>query len=520
MRLTQNPRYDGARPLAVLSVAGAKDVATAFAFAQDHGVRVAIRSGGHSYPGWSAGDGALVVDVRPLHRVSLSGTTATIGAGASLVQVYDGLGTRGRGIAGGSCPTVGIAGLTQGGGVGVLTRAHGLTCDAVTAMRVVLADGRIVTATADQEPDLYWALRGGGGGHLGVVTSFTMRTFAAPTITRAFVAWPFSAARQVVPHFLATVPSADRRLWATLKLLGGATHPSGPALFMSATWTGSPSSMGSALRPFLSQVPTPTTDSRQTAGYLDTMLTYAGCSTIPVGRCHTGPGGSLPRQAFAATSHIVTGPHVDMTTLLAQVRKAQGSALQEAGISIDALGGAVNDIAATDSAFGHRGALTTVQYTATYTSGPATAATGYVRGFRSAMTPTWGSGAYVNYADARSALPGRLLRPQRTPALAGARDVRPAPLLHPAAGLLSTRAGPVPGHPFGAGGRCDGIGSPDTHGARRTTGRVRGGLAGYAVPAGGDVRRERHQLRGLQRGRRAGRAVPVRRRRAPRPGSR
>ena len=104
VRLTQNPRYDGARPLAVLSVAGSRDVATAFAFAQDHDVPVAIRSGGHSYPGWSAGDGALVVDVRPLHRVSLRGTTATIGAGASLVQVYAALGTQGRGIAGGSCP--------------------------------------------------------------------------------------------------------------------------------------------------------------------------------------------------------------------------------------------------------------------------------------------------------------------------------------------------------------------------------------------------------------------------------
>ncbi len=363
-------------------------------------MKVAIRSGGHSYPGWSAGDGALVVDVRPLHRVSVSGTTATIGAGASLVQVYDGLGTRGRAIAGGSCPTVGIAGLTQGGGVGVLTRAHGLTCDAVTSMRVVLADGRIVTADADQEPDLYWALRGGGGGHLGVVTSFTMKTFAAPTITRAYLAWPFSAAPRVVPHFLATVPHADRRLWATLKLLGGTTHASGPVLFMSATWTGSPSSMSTGLRPFLSHVPTPTTDSRHTASYLDTMLTYAGCSTIPVGRCHTGPGGSLQRQAFAATSHIITEPRVDTTALLAQVRKAQDSGLQEAGVSIDALGGAVDDVPDTGSAFGHRGALTTVQYTATYTSGPATRATSYVRGFRSAMTPTWGSGAYVNYADA------------------------------------------------------------------------------------------------------------------------
>jgi FAD/FMN-containing dehydrogenase len=399
VRLTQNPRYDGARPLAVLSVATAQDVATAFSFAQDHGVRVAIRSGGHSYPGWSAGDGALVVDVRPLHDVSLSGTSATVGAGADLVQVYDALGTRGRGIPGGSCPTVGIAGLTQGGGVGVLTRAYGLTCDSVTAVQVVLADGRLVTATADDDPDLFWALRGGGGGHLGVVTSFTFDTFAAPTITRAYVAWPFSAAAHVVPQFLRTIPSADRRLWATLKLLGGATHPGGPALFMSATWTGSPSSMDAALKPLLSQVPTPTTDSRSSASYRDTMLTYAGCSSIPVSACHTGPGGSLDREAFAATSHIVTVAHVAAGTLLAHVNAAQDSGLKEAGISIDALGGAVNDIGATDTAFGHRGALATVQYTATYDAGPATRATAYVRGFRTAMTPSWGTGAYVNYAD-------------------------------------------------------------------------------------------------------------------------
>jgi FAD/FMN-containing dehydrogenase len=373
VRLTQNPRYDGARPLAVLSVAGADDVATAFSFAQDHGVRVAIRSGGHSYPGWSAGDGALVVDVRPLHDVSVNGTTATVGAGASLVQVYDALGTRGRGIAGGSCPTVGI---------------------------VVLADGKILTVTESDDSDLFWALRGGGGGHLGVVTSFTFRTFAAPAISRAYLAWPFSAARQVVPHWLASVPRADRRLWSTLKLLGGHTHPSGPVLFASVTWSGPASALDTALSPFLSQVPAPTTDSRHTDSYRNTMLAYAGCSTIPVSQCHTGPGGSLDREAFAATSHVITAPHVSMSTLLDHVEAAQSSGLKEAGVSIDALGGAVDDVGASDTAFGHRGALTTVQYTATYDSGPATAATSYVRGFRTAMTPTWGDGAYVNYADA------------------------------------------------------------------------------------------------------------------------
>ena len=399
VKLTQNPRYDGARPHAVHSVAGAGDVATAFAFAQDHGVAVAIRSGGHSYPGWSAGDGALVVDVRPLDDISLDGTTATVGAGASLVQVYDELGTRGRGIPGGSCPTVGIAGLTQGGGVGVLTRAYGLTCDSVTAMRVVLADGTVVTASADEEPELFWALRGGGGGHLGVVTSFTFRTFAAPAMTRAYVAWPFSAADHVVPGWLRTIPKADPRLWATLKLLGGQTHPSGPVLFMSATWTGPANGIDAALRPFLSNVPAPSTDSRSTASYLDTMLTYAGCSSIPVDQCHTGPGGSLDREAFAATSHIIQGDHVDVGAMVERVDLARQFGLKEAGISIDALGGTVDHVGGGDTAFGHRGALATVQYTATYDSGPATNATAYVRDFRSAMAPSWGSGAYVNYAD-------------------------------------------------------------------------------------------------------------------------
>ena len=115
-------------------------------------------------------------------------------------------------------------------------------------------------------------------------------------------------------------------------------------------------------------MPHPTTDSRSTASYLETMLTYAGCSSIPVDQCHTGPGGSLDRQAFAATSHVITAPEYD-DVLLDHVQPAQGSGLTEAGISIDALGGAVNHVGSGDTAFGHRGALATVQYTATYDLG-------------------------------------------------------------------------------------------------------------------------------------------------------
>lgn len=402
-RLTENPRYDGARPLAVVTVADAADVATALAFAQDHGLPVAIRSGGHSYPGWSAGGApgtgvprSLVVDCRSLDTVRVSGTTATVGAGAALAPVYAALADRGRAIAGGSCATVGIGGLTLGGGVGVLTRAMGLTCDAVSAMEVVTADGRTRTVDADRDPDLFWALRGGGGGHLGVVTSFTFTTAAAPRLHTFYLSWPVAQARAVIEAWQSWAPDADARLWSTLKVLGGDVHPDGPVLLVSGTWTGPGDPNLSGL---LGHCPAPSVRTTRARTYGEAMASYAGCASIPTTSCHTGPGGDLDREAFGATSHVAYSalPAAGIDALLDRVAGASG--LKEAGISVDALGGKVRDLAPDDTAFVHRRALATVQYTATFTGDAGARADTFVRGFRAAMTPYWGNHAYVNYAD-------------------------------------------------------------------------------------------------------------------------
>src|SRR5437899_3822116 len=180
-----NPRYDNAvQPAAIARCASSDDVAACVRFAADNAVPFAVRSGGHSYTGTSTSTG-LVIDVRPMSQVAVSTTDgqARVGAGAQLVDVYSRLANRGVGLAAGSCPSVGIAGLTLGGGVGVLVRAWGLTSDQLVAAEAVTADGAVRMVDAKHEQDLLWALRGGGGGTFGVITALTFATHAAPTVT-------------------------------------------------------------------------------------------------------------------------------------------------------------------------------------------------------------------------------------------------------------------------------------------------------------------------------------------------
>ena len=412
VKLTENPRWDSAQPLAILSATTAADVSTGLAFARRYRLPLALRSGGHSYPGYSAGGAvgtgvppSLIIDTRGLNSFTFTGgDRVTIGAGASLAEVYDTLGNRNVAIPGGSCATVGIAGLTLGGGVGVLVRALGLTIDSLSAVEIVTADGVTRTASAIQNPDLFWACRGGGGGHLGVVTSFTFTTAAAPTVTMFALSWPFAAAANVIAAWQNWAPTADNRLWSTLKLLNGPKYGSSPGLFVSGTWLGDPADLAAQFAPFFAAAGAPSSNLHGTHTYHDAMMSYAGCATIPVARCNTNPGGSLVRESFGATSHIANtklsaaGIQQVISTVTA-ARDLPG--VREAGISMDALGGVVGTVSSTATAFPYRQALASVQYTATFPDGTDPAPLdAYVRGFRNAMVPYWGDSAYVNYADA------------------------------------------------------------------------------------------------------------------------
>ncbi|MDQ6938204.1 MAG: FAD-binding protein, partial [Actinomycetota bacterium] len=387
--------------------ATAAEVAACVRFAADAAVPLAVRAGGHSYGGWSRGRG-LMVDTRGLASVSVDhgAGLARIGAGASLIDVYTALGRQGVAVAGGSCPTVGLTGLSLGGGLGVLNRSFGLTCDAIRAVSIVTADGHERSVDARTEPDLFWALRGGGGG-FGAVTGLTMQVRPAPTLSTFYLQFPSSAAADVLAGWLPWVLRAPRALWSTCKLLAEGADGS-TRVTVSGTWAASPSGLDAALAPLLRTLPAPLTREVARRSYVDTMLFEAGCAGQSAASCTADALRAPTRQPFAATSSVVTAP-----LAAAAVEAAVSSAwaarsvpgIVEGGASFDALGGAVADVAPGASAFVHRRAQAIVQYTATWPAGtPAGGSAAapydsYVRRFRATMSRWLGTSAYCNYAD-------------------------------------------------------------------------------------------------------------------------
>ena len=190
-----NSRFADSTPAAVVTVKSTDDVRKAVEFAAKDNIKISARGGGHSYIGASAANSAMVIDLRQLpgdiNYDDASGL-ATVSVAAELDSIQTALAAHRRSIPSGSCPTVGIAGLTLGGGLGSDARRSGLTCDALVSASIVLPSGEVITASPDDHADLFWGLRGGGGGNFGVVTSFTFRTFPVTdrdVVTLVFPRW-------------------------------------------------------------------------------------------------------------------------------------------------------------------------------------------------------------------------------------------------------------------------------------------------------------------------------------------
>ncbi|MER7754681.1 FAD-binding oxidoreductase [Kitasatospora sp. NPDC097643] len=393
-RLGYNRLNDGQLPAAVAQCGSADDVRACLDVARGHGIPIAARSGGHSYLGYSIPARGLVIDLRGMAdvRVRPDGT-AEVGAGARLIEVYAALAQAGRLIPGGSCPTVGVAGLALGGGIGVLTRKYGLTCDRLAAAELVAADSRLLTASPSQEPDLYWALRGGGGGNFGVVTRFDFATAAAPGLTVFVLRFPAGSVTQVLGAWQQWVAGAPYELWASCQISGGTP----PGCRIVGCWVGDPSGVDPLLdRLVRAAGTTPTSRTVSPKDYLGAMMFMAGCSNDTVAQCHpTWEGGVLPRAGFVAVSRMLGPAPLDPAKATALMAGRTGVSLL-----LDSLGGAVGELAPDATAFPHRDSLASAQVYAGATAINEDRVRATVDAIRDGLAGIGAHGAYVNYIDA------------------------------------------------------------------------------------------------------------------------
>jgi FAD/FMN-containing dehydrogenase len=214
----------GRRPRVIAQCASADDVVEALAFAREAGLELAIRSGGHSVTGASLVDDGLVIDMRRMNRVEVDpgARTATVQGGATWSDFDRATQPHHLSATGGRVSTTGVAGLTLGGGSGWLERKFGFACDNLVSVTLVTADGRVVTASESENPDLFWALHGGGG-NFGVATELVFRLHPLPAASLALLLWPEGAGREVADRYRSLIEAG-----APLELGGGVAYITGP----------------------------------------------------------------------------------------------------------------------------------------------------------------------------------------------------------------------------------------------------------------------------------------------------
>jgi FAD/FMN-containing dehydrogenase len=397
-----DPDYDGARagwngavdrrPAAVAYAADAEDVAAAIRTARAAGLAFTIRAGGHSVSGRSVRDAALCIDLRGLNAVDVDPIrrVVRVGGGALLSELDAATQEHGLAVPAGQISHTGVGGLTLGGGLGWLMRRHGLTIDSLQAADVVLADGRLIRASADEHPDLFWALRGGGG-DFGVVTDFEFRAHrVGPTVLAGMLVHPWEQARDVLRATRDLMAGAPDELTIFVAMVVAppaepfpAELQGRPVVAVAVAWSGDMGEGERVLAP-LRAAPTPAVDLIGPMPYvaLQSMLDQ----TAPHGwrfydRMHYLPEvGDGFVDALVAGFETVPTPHAHVMTAW--------------------MGGAIDAVGPGATAFGHRGARALTWIIGCSGEEPIGPVADWVRRVWDDTAPFADGGVYVNALNA------------------------------------------------------------------------------------------------------------------------
>jgi len=394
-------------PAAILTGSSEDAIQKAIAWAAQNNVNVYGRSGGHSYEGFSMGPG-LVVDTRGFNTINVDSDaqTATIGAGSLLGRVIhtlsDGTSNNGFAIPTGSCGTVGVAGLTLGGGMGLSSRMWGLTCDNLNSVRIITADGNIQNVSSTQNADLFWALRGGGGGNYGVVTSFEFNLHRALDVVTFTMAWPGSQFERVFTNWQQQIQNTQsqnglnpRQVTSIFKInanSSGITDVRIVGQVLSGDGQNAPttSDARALIQPYAVGNPS--------ASHLNPM-TFVKAAEFFAGGTHF-PEDDPPVRFKAKSSYCMEA--LD-SNAMSTIRSALANNIPSgAGVCLmcDSYGGAIADVAADATAFAHRNALYCMQYYVQWgNSSSDTSMLNMMNALYTQINPNFSGACYPNYCD-------------------------------------------------------------------------------------------------------------------------
>jgi FAD/FMN-containing dehydrogenase len=399
-----NARFHDLRPQAIVRCATPEDVSETLSFLGRHGLEKAIRSGGHCFAGHSSSSG-VVIDVTPMDSVSVAGGVATVGAGARLGTVYDRLHQHGLAIPAGTCPSVGIAGLALGGGLGILGRTYGVTSDRLVRAQVVTADRRVLECDEDNDhAELFWALRGAGAGNFGVVTAFDFRTVPAPEATNMHATWPHTQAGPVIAAWQEWAPRGPDELAATLKVTATGDVDQPPSVDMYAAVLGAAADAEDLLDDLVVRAGSnPVAASQRHMSFLETRRFWAQLGAAEEGSAED------PLSEVAQPLHLIAKSEffrqplpADAIASLVTTFSRERAPGESRELDFMPWGGAYNRVRPDASAFVHRTDLFQLKHAAVVddpTTASAAAAQRWVARSWMSVHP-WGSGrVFQNFAD-------------------------------------------------------------------------------------------------------------------------
>jgi FAD/FMN-containing dehydrogenase len=368
------------QPAMIVRCADTTDVVRAVTFARDRELLLAVRGGGHSFPGYSTCDGGLVIDLSPMRVVTVNAKAGTAHAAAGAWGAHVDAATAQQALVTtlGQISNTGVAGLTLGGGFGWLSRRFGLACDNLLAVELVTADGKVRRVSENDEPDLFWAIRGGGG-NFGVATSFDYRLHAfAPTVLGGHIDFPAAQAKEAIEFYADVITRAPRELSVDLSI-----HPNEdkiPGVQLYIVYSGDARSGAKILEP-LQRFGKPLKSTIAPTRYLAVQMWFDPPPVDP--RHHYLKGGFVREYS------------PDLIKRLAEL-----SADERTEMYCQNANGAVADIPQSATAFSHRNVIANMMLQGTWDE------TAHDETGRAAVRATWATlapytdGYYVNLNDA------------------------------------------------------------------------------------------------------------------------